>query len=245
MSLDEVRRVSATESSNPSTGTGAAMPTVGAASARASGGGPATQVEDREDGDGLELSEDLEDLEDVEDPEPQAPQVPEDELYMDVDGDGLVSDQERALFEEEDDAPVADDAPADEAAPVDDAAPAAQAPQQAASGRPASYKGPTVRNPNAPAGFLWKPVSDSDGNLAILLPPGMTGKVAAVRVLSPDGQVLEEGRHGGVGNGGREHFRFKRPGGGFPPNCQVQILMKDGSQQTIPIPNPGVRNEGG
>lgn len=242
MSLDEVRRINATESSTPSSTSAGTMPTVGAASARASGGGPATQVEDREE-DGLELSEDFED-EVPEAPEPpEAPEVPEDELSMDLDGDGVVSEQERALFEEEDEAPTVED-DADEAAPaVDDAA--AAAPQQAGPARPASYKGPTVRNPNAPAGFLWKPVSDSDGNLAILLPPGMTGKVVAVRVLSPDGQVLEEGRHGGVGNGGREHFRFKRPGGAFPPNCQVQILMKDGSQQTIPIPNPGVRNEGG
>lgn len=234
MSLDEVRRVSATESSTPTATPAGAMPTVGAASARASGVGSATQVEDRDE-DGLELSEDFEDQ------VPEAPEVPEEELLMDLDGDGVVSEQERAMFEAEDEELALEDDGADA---IDDAG--AVAPQQAASsGRPASPKGPTVCNPNAPAGFLWKPVSDSDGNLAILLPPRMTGKVVAVRVLSPDGQVLEEGRHGGVGNGGREHFRFKRPGGAFPPNCQVQILMKDGSQQTIPIPNPGVRNEGG
>lgn len=248
MSLDEVRRTKATEATTAPPPPGGPTPTVGAASARASGpssaSGPTpagfSEDEDREDG--LELSEDLEDE------FPEAPEIPEtpevvSDLYMDLDDDGLVSDEERALFlEDEEEGAVPDDE-------VEPATPAAEAPRSATrpsqAGRPASPKGPTVRNSHAPAGFLWKPVSDSDGNLAILLPPGMTGKVAAVRVLSPDGQVLEEGRTGGVGNGGREHFRFKHPGGSFPPNCQVQILMKDGSQQTIPIPNPGVRNEGG
>lgn len=136
-----------------------------------------------------------------------------------------------------------DDAPADDPASAQQQQPG-QASAPSSSGGPASPKGPTVSNPNAPAGFLWKPVSDSDGNLAILLPPNMTGKVNGVNVLSPEGQVLESGRASGVGNGGREHFRFKRPGGSFPPGCQVQILFKDGSQQTIPIENPGVRNEG-
>jgi hypothetical protein len=123
------------------------------------------------------------------------------------------------------------------------AEPAGAAPAGGGGGGGGGDKGPSV-GVNAPQGFLWKPVSDSDGNLAILLPPGMTGQVASVSVLSPNGQVLAQGRSGGVGNGDREHFRFDRPGGAFPPGSIVQITMKDGSQQQVVIEQPNVRNEG-
>lgn len=74
---------------------------------------------------------------------------------------------------------------------------------------------------------------------------GVGGKVNGVQVVSPDGgQVLAEGRNGGVGNGGREHFRFSQPGGGFPPGCLVRILVKDGSTQEVRVDNPGMRREG-
>ncbi|MBM3460513.1 MAG: hypothetical protein FJX76_00235 [Armatimonadetes bacterium] len=122
--------------------------------------------------------------------------------------------------------------------------PAADAGAAPAAGGPASPKGPTIANPDAPAGFLWKPTSDSDGNLVILLPPNYAGKVQSVRVLSPDGQVLDEGKFSGVGNGDRPHFRFKKPGASFPNGSQVEITMNDGSKQTITIENTSMRNEG-
>jgi len=95
-----------------------------------------------------------------------------------------------------------------------------------------------------PAGFLWKPVSDSTGKLAILLPPQMTGAVKGVSVLDPQGRVIENGRDGGVGNGGREHFRFSRVGSAYPPGSQVAIQMASGAVQKITIEKPGARTEG-
>lgn len=124
-----------------------------------------------------------------------------------------------------------------------DAAKGEQAAQGSpASSGPASPKGPTNMLEGVPAGFLWKPESDSNGNLVVLLPPGMKAK--AVNVLSPDGQVLASGADSGVGNGGRQHFRFKAPGGSFPPNCKCQIVLANGQTQEITIPNPAMRNEG-
>ena len=97
---------------------------------------------------------------------------------------------------------------------------------------------------SGPAGFLWKPVSDSDGKLAILLPTRLTGNVAGVAVLSPSGQIIERGRNSGVGNGGREHFRFSRPGGSFPPGSVVEITLRDGTKQRVTIETPNKRIEG-
>lgn len=272
MSEQEVHSISSTPAvgSAPAP-TGAATPTLGAASARAASS-PEWRAsdEDAEDGwsprpvdDPSRTSDDPATPAALADLDGDGTVTPEEQERageaQDLDGDGRLSEEEllddETLPEELLPWMLPDEETDDQDVPVDEQTddPAAAKPVEqpktpqkaAAAARPASPKGPTVMNQNAPAGFLWKPVSDSDGNLAILLPPGMTGKVTAVRVLSPDGQVLEQGRHGGVGNGDREHFRFSRPGGGFPPNCVVQIVMKDGSQQSIPIPNPGMRNEGG
>lgn len=102
-----------------------------------------------------------------------------------------------------------------------------------------------VRRGNAlgnSSGFLWKPKSDKDGKLAILLPPHMTGKVADVAILSPDGmRTLQRGRYSGSGNGEREHFRFSKPGGDFPDGAIVVIIMKDGSRQHLEIKETSAR----
>lgn len=107
-----------------------------------------------------------------------------------------------------------------------------------------SNSGKAVGGRAGPAGFLWKPISDSTGKLAILLPSGLTGKVRGVSILGPDSRVIEAGRNGGVGNGGREHFRFSKPGGTYPAGSIVAITLNDGSVQRIKIDRPGVRIEG-
>lgn len=84
--------------------------------------------------------------------------------------------------------------------------------------------------------FLWKPKSDKDGKLAILLPKALTGKVKEVQVMSPGGtKVLGKGTASGVGNGEREHFRFSKAGNEFPDGALVVITLKDGSQRTVTI----------
>lgn len=94
------------------------------------------------------------------------------------------------------------------------------------------------------AGFLWKPESDKDGKLAILLPPQLLGLVKNVSIISADGKtIVEQGRYAGSGNGGREHFRFSRPGGAFEDGSTVLITMKDGSRKNVKIGETSVRNE--
>ncbi len=95
------------------------------------------------------------------------------------------------------------------------------------------------------AGFLFKPVSDSDGKLAVLLPPRLTGLAQSVRLLSPSGEVLETGRYSGNGNGGREHFRFTKPGAGYPDGLTVEVTLQGGSIVRYIIEETSQRNEGG
>ena len=90
--------------------------------------------------------------------------------------------------------------------------------------------------------FLWKPVSDKDGKLAILTPPKLTGKIKSVVILSPDKtKILGKGSFSGVGNGDREHFRFSKSGAQYPDKSIVLITLKDGSTQHVPIRESSAR----
>lgn len=66
--------------------------------------------------------------------------------------------------------------------------------------------------------FLWKPISESDGNLVVLLPSSMSN-VNRITVTGSGGSATA-GR-GAIGNGGRPHYRFNRSGGSFGNNIKV------------------------
>ena len=92
------------------------------------------------------------------------------------------------------------------------------------------------------SGFLFKPESDSDGNLAVLLPPSLTGNIAKL-VLKDGDTELEEGRDGGVGNGDRQHYRFSKPGGDYPAGLIVEATLLDGTIKTWTIEDTSERVE--
>jgi hypothetical protein len=96
-----------------------------------------------------------------------------------------------------------------------------------------------------PAGFLYKPVSDSDGKVAVLLPPGLAGLASSVRLVGPTGEELETGRFTGNGNGGRDHFRFSKPGSAYPDGASVEVLLKTGEILRYLIAETSDRQEGG
>lgn len=96
----------------------------------------------------------------------------------------------------------------------------------------------------ATKGFLWKPVSDKNGKLAILLPKQYTGTIKRVRILNAQGtKVLATGKFSGVGNGNREHFRFTKPGNGFPDGAIVLIEMENGTSRHVKIKDTAKRTE--
>lgn len=75
------------------------------------------------------------------------------------------------------------------------------------------------------SGFLFKPQAEKDGKLVVLLPSRLTGLVKGVTLIGPNGEVIESGRYSGVGNGGREHFRFSQAGGNYPDGVTVQVAL--------------------
>lgn len=90
--------------------------------------------------------------------------------------------------------------------------------------------------------FLYKPTSDSDGKLVVLSPSSFADQVESARITK-DGQVLDEGRWGGIGNGNRAHFRFSKPGSSYPDNLTLEFILKDGSTKTYEIADSSQRTE--
>lgn len=92
------------------------------------------------------------------------------------------------------------------------------------------------------SGFLFKPESESDGNLVVLSPYDFTGKIDTVR-LTQAGELIEEGRFSGIANGNRSHFRFNQPGSKYPADITVEFVLDNGAIEEFLIRNPAERKE--
>lgn len=94
----------------------------------------------------------------------------------------------------------------------------------------------------APDGFLWKPVSEKDGNLVVLLPTSFRGDVQSVQIINEENKVVEEGEFSGdTHNGNRPHFRFDKPGGLYGENITLKITLNTGKTTTYNINNGAER----
>ena len=96
------------------------------------------------------------------------------------------------------------------------------------------------------SGFVWKPVSESDGKLVVLLPPSFRGNVAQAEIhseLPPSDETrIEEGRFtGDTHNGNRPHFRFSKPGSGYGSGLYLVAYDQNGEYQHWEIENGGSR----
>ncbi len=97
-------------------------------------------------------------------------------------------------------------------------------------------------------GFLWKPVSESNGNLVVLLPSSLRGMIERVEIHSAlppsDATKLAEGRFDGDDkNGNRPHFRFSEPGEKFGDDVHVVVWKDNGETITYDIGDGGERHD--
>lgn len=92
-------------------------------------------------------------------------------------------------------------------------------------------------------GFLFKPISESNGNLVILLPAAMAQEVASVTLVDNAGQTLETGDAFATFRDGRPIYHFNKPGSGYPDNLTVIVTMEDGTERKYAIADPSQRYE--
>jgi len=93
------------------------------------------------------------------------------------------------------------------------------------------------------SGFLYKPVSDTTGKLVVLMPSKLAGMIAGVKLYDPSGNLLESGQHTGNGNGGRDHYRFKKAGAAYPDGLVVEATLSTGDKVRYRIGETSKRTE--
>jgi hypothetical protein len=92
-------------------------------------------------------------------------------------------------------------------------------------------------------GFLFKPISEGDGNLVVLLPSSMSGDVSELTIRDSSGQILAQGCDLGDYDDGRPLFRFSSPGGSYPNNITVTASLSNGKEYNYEIASPSQRYE--
>jgi hypothetical protein len=110
---------------------------------------------------------------------------------------------------------------------------------------PSNGKGSAPAGGAGDTGFLFKPESEKDKKLVVLLPPKLAGLISSVRLMSPSGDLLEAGNFSGNGNGGRDHYRFSKAGGEYPDGLTVEATLKSGEVVRYKIAETSERFEDG
>jgi hypothetical protein len=75
-------------------------------------------------------------------------------------------------------------------------------------------------------GFLWKPMSESDGNLVILFPSKFDKKFLDVLVEDLDGNV-ESGAFAGFTNPDRQTWRFSKNGAEYTGVVRADLITQE------------------
>ncbi|MFO1522287.1 MAG: hypothetical protein U1G05_09665 [Kiritimatiellia bacterium] len=114
------------------------------------------------------------------------------------------------------------------------ASPATSSPPATTSSAAKPATTTTASSSGGGGGFLWKPVSDSNGDLVVILPSQYNGKVSSVSVNG------ERGSFSGIANGNRTHWRFSKPGAAYGTNVKV-VASTSGGNVTWTVPNGGSR----
>ena len=86
--------------------------------------------------------------------------------------------------------------------------------------------------------FLWKPVSESDGNLVVLTPAALNGLIVKLVARDKTGEFRANDERK---NGNRGHYRFGLPGRAFGENIPVDIHMENGDALRVVVPHGAKR----
>ncbi|HMO79080.1 MAG TPA: DUF4038 domain-containing protein [Candidatus Paceibacterota bacterium] len=102
------------------------------------------------------------------------------------------------------------------------------------------FAAPGDSTQGARGGFLWKPISESNQKLVVLLPSTYNNKISKVCVVQAQIEV-ECGRYSGIHNGNRTHWRFNKPGSGYGSGVFVVATLNTGQKVHWSIPNGAQR----
>ena len=89
---------------------------------------------------------------------------------------------------------------------------------------------------------MFKPISNNDKSLAVILPEALMGKVSGVTLTDLLGKVLDSGTSTGYGDAGtNEKFKFGQTGGSYGKDLTVNVSLMDGTTVKYMIPDGSQR----
>ncbi len=94
---------------------------------------------------------------------------------------------------------------------------------------------------DGPGGYVFKPISESDSKLVILINAKYVDIAGHLSLLKENGEFIEKGLFWGPTNGDRPTYRFKKPGKDYPSNIWVRADFTDGTHKFWFVPNPSQR----
>ncbi len=89
--------------------------------------------------------------------------------------------------------------------------------------------------------LIWKPSSDTNGDVAIILDSYLKNNIDSVTLLNSSGNVLEEKGVVRVDDRDRSILFFNRPGDEYPDDLTVRVSLKDGDAVQYLVANPSDR----
>jgi len=105
----------------------------------------------------------------------------------------------------------------------------------------------TSNSTSLTGGFLWKPISETDKKLVVLLPKSISQNVSSVALYSSlpatSASLIETGTPAGIANEDRAHFRFKKQGRSYDDGIYVVVTLKSGETLTQQIADVSRRVE--
>ena len=90
-------------------------------------------------------------------------------------------------------------------------------------------------------GLIWKPSSDTNGDVAIILDSYLKNNIDSVTLLDSTGKILEEKGVVKVDDRDRSILFFNRPGDEYPDDLTVRVSLKDGDAVQYLVSNPSDR----
>ena len=100
----------------------------------------------------------------------------------------------------------------------------------------------TGRKIDGADGFLFKPISQNERKLAVLLPESMAYNIDKVILRDAEGKAVERGRFTSYGDTGtRAKYVFSKQGGSYPKDISIEVHGLDGKVTKYQIPDPSKR----
>ncbi len=94
-------------------------------------------------------------------------------------------------------------------------------------------------------GCLWKPVSESNGKLIVLVNTGFRKHIHSLKIFrNTTNEFLEDGTFAtDTANGCRPHYRFTKPGSQYGSDIRVELNLLNGVVFNHVVPNGASRHE--